>query len=207
MGQLPGPQVGVLLGHVAGDHMGIDPIGLGPCTQGLGVEVHVAGIEHEHLQARGACQGGEQLVIPPSGLHGQRSTGGQLTQPGGDGTGVVGHAAATVLAMDGHHQLGLGHIHTDKHFDLLHGNLLRETMTSVGVGIPASRVGLLKDRRYWVPLSSLSTLEGGVGAIFASRSGPIAGSAGPPPQHLNHTSRFHRTLTQDPPRRKRADFR
>ena len=103
--------------------------------------------------------------------------------PGQGGNGNAG------LPTSGH-QFGLGHIDPDKHLKLLHGSLLGERMTSVGVEIPASRVGLLKDRRYWVALSSLSTLEGGVGAISASRSVPIAGSSGPPPQHLKHTSRF-----------------
>src|SRR5690606_9977023 len=152
---------------------------LGPCTQGFGVEVHVARVEHEDLQACCSRQGGEQLVVPPGGLHGQRRTVWQLMQPGADGASFIGDAATSCLIMEGGHQLGLGHIHTDKRIELLHDSLLRERMTSVGVDIPASRVGLLKDRRYAVPLSSLSTLEGGVGAIFASRSEPIAGTSRP----------------------------
>ena len=84
-------------------------------AQGLGVEVHIAGVEHEHLHANCMGQSGEQLVIPPGGLHGHAGPRGQPTQPGADRLDLVGDGDSACLTMAGDDQFGLGHIYTYKH--------------------------------------------------------------------------------------------
>ena len=85
-----GVQLGVFLGHVAGDHLGIEPIGLAALADPLRVTAQDAGIEHEHLQPGGVGQIGQQLVIAAGRFDPQAAALRHAAQPGADALALVG---------------------------------------------------------------------------------------------------------------------
>ena len=74
-------QLGVLAGDIAGDHLGVDAIGLASPAHALGIAAQDAGVDHEHLQPGGVGQLGQQLVIAAGGFDPQAAATGHAAQP------------------------------------------------------------------------------------------------------------------------------
>ena len=78
-----------MLGGVARDDLRIEPIGLAASAEALGIEVHVAGVEHVDGVAVLMGQIGQQQVVRAGGLHGDHRGARQLLEPRVDGDRLV----------------------------------------------------------------------------------------------------------------------
>src|SRR5450830_1658709 len=146
--RLPGMQKGMMLVQVACNHPSINPVGLGSRAQRAGIKENIASIQHKHLEARLAGQLCQQTVVTTRGLHGNEGIGGNLAQPAQDTGCSVGNARWSSFRVRGDHQFGLGDVHSDTNYGLLHDCTSDWTICRVGVQ-HTNHVGLPSDRWSW----------------------------------------------------------
>jgi hypothetical protein len=80
-GRMVRMQIAALAHEVAGDHSGVDTVGLGAQTHALGVAMHVLGVEHIDQHTVAVGQIGEQFVVGAGGFHADGTATGQALEP------------------------------------------------------------------------------------------------------------------------------
>ena len=111
---LPGMQAGMLVSDEAGQQEGIDMIGLGSLTNGVGVVTDVFGIEDINREAGPMRQERQTFVIASGRLHPDPRSRWQRLEPGLEGRRSIPDRARCRLAMRCDHGGVLGDVASDK---------------------------------------------------------------------------------------------
>ena len=119
---LPGMQAGMLVGDEAGQQEGIDMIGLGSLTNGVGVVTDVFGIEDINREAGPVRQKRQTFVIASGRFQSDLCSRWQRLEPGFEGRRGVPDRARCALAMRRDHDGVLSDIRSDKQWGFQFSN-------------------------------------------------------------------------------------
>ena len=113
-----GPELGLGSNHKARDHLGIDRIGLGPLSQGVGIGADLRRIDHQNRQSRRGEPGRRQLLVPTSRLqrHRVRNNGSETVDKCAHTAIVIGDPQDLCIGQDVNVQPILADIDPDNLF-------------------------------------------------------------------------------------------